>query len=113
MGYLRSPDVRARSTGSLPHVDEPINTGPVSGAQRSSAKEPPELSKRLLDAWAPGITGTCAWFVAFVVLLVIGVAPVWIYTAVAGTVLGFLGMALMFWQRSASRRGSRGAQRGL
>lgn len=101
------------STGSLPHVDEPINTGTESGAQRSQAKEPPELAKHLLDAWIPAISGTCAWFVASVVLLVIGAAPVWIFTALAGTVLGFLGMALMFWQRSASRRGSRGAQRGL
>lgn len=105
--------MRARSTGSLPYVEEPINTGPVPETQRVPAKQPPELSKRLLDAWAPAITGTSAWFVAFIVLLIVGVAQVWIYTALAGIVLGLLGMALMYWQRSASRRGRRGAQRGL
>lgn len=94
-------------------MDEPINTGRQSGARQKPAKEPPELSKRLVDAWIPAITGTSAWFVAFVVLLVVGVAPVWIFTALAGVLLGFLGIALMFWQRSASRRGVRGAQRGL
>lgn len=117
--YALSRDVRARSTGSLPYVEEPINTGPVPEAQQGQAnqqgqaKQPPELSERLLDAWAAGITGTSAWFVAFIVLLIVGVAQVWIFTALAGTVLGLLGMALMYWQRSASRRGSRSAQRGL
>lgn len=57
--------------------------------------------------------GSVAWFVAFLVLLLVGVDMSWVYTALCGAVLGVLGMGIILWQRSASRRGSRSAQRGL
>lgn len=38
---------------------------------------------------------------------------VWFWTAVCGCGLGGLGYAIMSWQRSAARRGSRSAQTGL
>ena len=58
------------------------------------------------------------WFVALVVLVVghyaFGVfPPIWLWTAVAGTGLGLAGIPIMAWQRHASRRGARGAQRNL
>jgi hypothetical protein len=62
--------------------------------------------------------GTSLWFVALCGLLVARYVfdvgpPIWLWTALAGTVLGIIGFLIMLWQRSASRRGQRGAQRGL
>jgi hypothetical protein len=63
------------------------------------------------------IPGTVAWFVAFVVLLFVlptmraHGATLWLWTALAGWLLGFVGMAIYLWQRAAARRGSRGASR--
>lgn len=61
------------------------------------------------------IPGTAAWLVALVVTLVMiptlrdHDAMLWMWTALAGFVLGFVGLAIYSWQRSAARRGSRGA----
>lgn len=61
------------------------------------------------------VPGTAAWFVAFVVLLLMiptlrdHGAMLWLWTALAGFLLGFVGLAVYGWQRSAARRGSRGA----
>ena len=62
--------------------------------------------------------GTALWFVASVVLLIARYGydagpPIWLWTALAGFVLGLIGMPVMVWQRRASRRGARGAQRNL
>ena len=77
---------------------------------------PPPLPSRLL-ALAPIVyVGTAAWLVGFV-LLALGhyvfdlVAPIWMWTALAGFALGLVGVPIMIWQRHAARRGSRGAQR--
>jgi len=74
------------------------------------------LPPRLL-ALAPIVyVGTTLWFVALAVL-VIGhygfdvFPPIWMWTALCGSVLGLIGVPVMLWQRSASRRGSRGAQK--
>lgn len=61
------------------------------------------------------IPGTAVWFVAFVVLLLClpalraHDAMVWLWTALAGWLLGFVGLGIYAWQRAAARRGSRGA----
>jgi hypothetical protein len=61
------------------------------------------------------ITGTVVWFVALVVLLFLiptlraHGAMTWLWTALAGWLLGFVGLAIYGWQRAAARRGSRGA----
>ncbi len=79
-------------------------------------KSPPPLPDRLL-ALAPLVyVGTTAWLVALGVLLVGRYVfdvfpPIWLWTALAGTVLGLIGFPIMAWQRRANRRGSRGAQR--
>lgn len=62
--------------------------------------------------------GTGLWFVALVVLAIARYAfdafpPIWLWTALAGFGLGLIGIPLMIWQRRASRRGTRGAQRNL
>lgn len=61
------------------------------------------------------IPGTALWFVALVVLLFMlptlreHDAMLWLWTALAGWLLGFVGLAIYGWQRAAARRGSRGA----
>lgn len=63
------------------------------------------------------IPGTAIWLAGLVVLLfLIPVlrdhdAMLWLWTALAGFLLGFVGLAVYGWQRSAARRGSRGASR--
>lgn len=63
------------------------------------------------------IPGMMVWFIAFVVLLFFipqlraHDAMVWLWTALAGWLLGFFGMGVYFWQRAAARRGSRGANK--
>jgi hypothetical protein len=60
--------------------------------------------------------GTCLWFLAWCGLLVARYGydagtGIWLTTCLAGWILGVVGTAVMYWQRAASRRGSRGAQR--
>lgn len=60
--------------------------------------------------------GTALWLFAFVVLAVGHYAfdvfpPIWLWTALAGFVLGLVGVPIMVWQRNAARRGARGAQK--
>lgn len=77
---------------------------------------PPALPPRLL-ALAPVVyVGTALWFAAFAVLAIGHYGfdvfpPIWMWTALAGSVLGLIGVPIMLWQRSASRRGARGAQK--
>lgn len=94
-------------------MEESTKTERIRRLAEPKAVPPPALGKRLLDAWLVAISGTTAWLAAFVVLLIIDVDDLWVYTGLSGVVVGLLGMGLMYWQQSASRRGTRGAQRGL
>ena len=81
-------------------------------------KSPPPLPARLLALPPLVYVGEAAWVVAVCVLAVGHYAfdvfpPIWLWTALAGTGLGLLGFVVMAWQRRASRRGARGAQRNL
>ncbi len=87
-------------------------------ARIETQKSPPPLPERLLALPPLVYMGTGLWFVALCVLLVGRYAfdvfpPIWVWTAAAGTVLGLAGFPVMAWQRRASRRGARGAQRNL
>lgn len=61
------------------------------------------------------IPATAAWFVLFVVLLFFlddlraNNAMTWLWTALAGWVLGLMGLGVYSWQRAAARRGRRGS----
>jgi membrane associated rhomboid family serine protease len=79
---------------------------------------PPPLPQRLLALPPVVYTGTALWLVALVALLIARYGfdagpPIWMWTALAGFLLGLLGVPIMAWQRRASRRGARGAQRNL
>lgn len=78
----------------------------------------PALPRKLVDLWPIVVAGTAAWLIAFVLLVVARFAfdaqpGVWLWATLAGFVLGLIGLAITTWQRAASRRGSRGAQRDL
>jgi hypothetical protein len=89
---------------------------PAQPTALSELRTPPPLPTRWVDA-APVVgVGTGLWFLAFVGLLVARLGfhtppTEWIWTSLAGWLLGFAGFAVMYWQRSAARRGTRGAQR--
>ncbi|WP_410613923.1 DUF2530 domain-containing protein [Amycolatopsis sp. lyj-109] len=70
----------------------------------------PELPKRLTDLTPVVIVGTSIWTVALVVLF-FTTSGLWVQTALSGFALGFIGMAIITWQRAAARRGSKSAQR--
>jgi len=74
---------------------------------------PPALSPRLLAPWPVIITIAAGWLAALILAFTVpalhGGRPV----TVAGLGVGVLGTSIFLWQRSAARRGSRGAQRGL
>ncbi|MBO0839523.1 MAG: DUF2530 domain-containing protein [Sciscionella sp.] len=73
---------------------------------------PPPLPQRLVDIRPLLGIGTGAWFIAFVVLL-LGDRGEWMWTSLAGWLLGIAGFAVAWWQRTAADSGRRGAQRGL
>jgi uncharacterized membrane protein len=87
-------------------VGESINSGDVNGSLRHT----PELPKRLTDLTPVVIVGTSLWAIATVVLFFV-TDGIWVQTSFSGVVLGFIGLAIIAWQRAAARRGSRSAQR--
>ncbi|HEU5475464.1 MAG TPA: DUF2530 domain-containing protein [Actinophytocola sp.] len=85
---------------------------------QKSLRPPPPLPARLLALPPLVYVGTAIWFAAAGVFAVLHYAfelvPAgWLWTALAGVFLGFIGMPIMWWQTSASRRGTRTAQRNL
>lgn len=75
----------------------------------------PALPRRLTQPTPVVVAGTLLWLLA---ALWFGVADwgawdVRFWTSLAGFGLGLIGFGLFRWQRSASRRGSRGAWKGL
>lgn len=69
---------------------------------------------RLLDDPRPVVgVGTVGWFASAVVLLVSGGPAAWMWACLTGGLLGFIGFAMIHWQRGAARRGARGARQDL
>lgn len=74
---------------------------------------PPSLPSRFSDMPTIVGIGSVLWAVAAVVLLLAGRTGLEFTTCVVGALLGGVGYGIFRWQRSAARRGSRGAQQGL
>ena len=78
--------------------------------------EPPPLPPVTTGIWHIAIPGTIIWFVALVVLLFFipdlqaNEGMIWLWTCVAGFVLGLLGLSVYGWQRRAARLGRRSAR---
>jgi hypothetical protein len=74
---------------------------------------PPPLPEILLRPWPVIYVIAAGWLVAAVLAFTVPGLHDWRPVAVAGLGVGVLGTSIFLWQRSAVRRGSRGAQRGL
>ncbi len=74
----------------------------------------PLLPHLWTDPRPPVAAGMLAWLIALIVFLIVD-GPSATTTAVcwAGLGVGFLGLTIFVVQRSAARRGARGAQSGL
>jgi hypothetical protein len=80
---------------------------------RDTAPEPPELPGILLAPWPVIYVIAAGWLVAAVLAFTVPGLHDWRPVTVAGLGVGVLGTSIFLWQRSAVRRGARGAQRGL
>jgi uncharacterized protein DUF2530 len=74
---------------------------------------PPALPDRLLDPVPVIVVIAGGWLVATVLAFSVAALHDWRPVTVAGLGVGVLGTSIFLWQRSAARRGARGAQRGL
>jgi hypothetical protein len=79
----------------------------------SESLEPPPLPAVLLDPWPVIAIGALAWLIAAIVVFLTPALATWRPLALAGLAVGVLGTSIFLLQRSAARRGSRGAQTGL
>jgi hypothetical protein len=77
------------------------------------APEPPALPAVLLKPWPVIVVIAAGWLIAVVLAFTVPGLHEWRPFTVAGLGVGVLGTSIVLWQRSAVRRGSRGAQRGL
>lgn len=75
--------------------------------------EPPPLPAALLDPWPVIVIGALVWLVAAVIVFLTPALATWRPLTVAGLAVGVLGTSFFLLQRSAARRGARGAQTGL
>ncbi|MCW2554155.1 MAG: hypothetical protein JWR78_3936 [Mycobacterium sp.] len=86
------------ATTPPPHDDPPV---------------PPALPEVLLRPWPVIYVIAAGWLVSVVLAFTVPALHDWRPVTVAGLGVGALGTSIFLWQRSAVRRGSRGAQRGL
>jgi hypothetical protein len=75
--------------------------------------EPPPLPAFLLDPWPVIAIGVLAWLIASVIVFLTPSLATWRPLTLAGLAVGALGTSIFLLQRSAARRGARGAQTGL
>lgn len=75
--------------------------------------EPPALPEVLTRPWSVIYVIAAGWLVAAVLAFTVPGLHDWRPVTVAGLGVGVVGTSIFLWQRSAVRRGSRGAQRGL
>lgn len=77
----------------------------------------PPLPRRLVEPTPVLLVGTALWFLGLVLFgiasILDGRIGVQFWTCLVGCVLGLIGYTLFRWQRTASRRGRRGALHGL
>jgi hypothetical protein len=79
----------------------------------SPEQAPPQLPAALLDPRPVIGAGTLLWAIATLGAFVVPALQSWRPVTVAGLGVSIFGASLFLWQRSAARRGARGAQTGL
>ncbi len=75
--------------------------------------EPPALPPGLLDPWPVIVTGAVLWALAAIAAFAVPALESWRPIAVAGLGVGVVATSIFLWQRTAARRGARGAQTGI
>ncbi len=75
--------------------------------------QPPALPASLLDPWPVIVAGAVLWALATIAAFTVGALEPWRPIAIAGLGTGVVGTSIFLWQRTAARRGARGAQTGL
>ncbi|WP_082949524.1 DUF2530 domain-containing protein [Mycobacterium sp. ACS4331] len=81
--------------------------------QRSAEPEPPALPRAWLEPWPVIAVGALLWLLATVAAFTVADLQTWRPVCLAGLGTGVVGTSIFLWQRSAARRGARGAQTGL
>ena len=89
-----------------------MSTNPVPGTT-GPERAAPELPAGLRDPRPVILVGTLLWALAAVASFTVGALEHWRPVTVAGIGVSLFGLSLFLWQRSAARRGARGAQTGL
>ena len=74
---------------------------------------PPPLPARLQEQWPVIGAGALAWLIATILAFAVPALESWRPVSIAGLCVGVVGTSIFLWQRSASRRGARGAQTGF
>ena len=75
--------------------------------------EAPPLPAALLDPRPVVIAGAVLWALSAIAAFLIPALHTWRPVTLAGLGVGVVGALIFLWQRSAARRGARGAQTGL
>ncbi|WP_431233678.1 DUF2530 domain-containing protein [Mycolicibacterium psychrotolerans] len=75
--------------------------------------EPPALPAALLDPWPVIIVGATLWALVTIAAFTVAACESWRPIALAGLGTGVVGTSVFLWQRTAARRGARGAQTGI
>ena len=75
--------------------------------------EPPPLPAALLDPRPVIVAGAVLWVLALIAAFTVPALQSWRPVTLAGLGVSVVGLSIFLWQRSAARRGSRGAQTGL
>jgi len=91
---------------------DPPSTGQT-GESVVHPPEPPPLPPGLLEPWPVIVAGALAWLVVTVLAFTVSALQDWRPVCIAGLATGLLGTAIFLWQKSAARRGARGAQVGF
>lgn len=79
----------------------------------SNDPQPPALPAVLTDPRPVIVVGAALWAVATLAAFVVPQLQTWRPVTLAGLGVGLVGVSIFLWQRSAARRGARGAQTGL
>jgi Protein of unknown function (DUF2530) len=90
-----------------------MTMAPDSPAGPDPVRSPPPLPARLADPQPVIVVGALIWLLVTVLAFAVPALEGWRPVALAGLGTGALGTAIFVWQRSAARRGARGAQTGL
>lgn len=75
--------------------------------------QPPALPAVLTDPRPVIMVGAALWAAAIIAAFVVPALHTWRPVTLAGLGVGVVGVSIFLWQRSAARRGARGAQSGL